>query len=162
VRNGGQSQDGSVSRVVRSRLASRSSWGVEQQVCPLAFGRGGRGALVVEQPCTRAEFIMVNMYERPWCGSPTIADGAGFAAGAVSALAEVRQRVRGAAATELVVEAGEDDVIALRAGSVVVDEELRDDERLMPFTPGGPPGIFASTRCTMFSDSSWSQPCRPP
>src|SRR3712207_5741253 len=28
----------------------------------------------------------------------------------------------------------------------------------MPFTPGGPPGIFASTRWTMFSVSSWSPP----
>ena len=26
----------------------------------------------------------------------------------------------------------------------------------MPFTPGGPPGILASTRWTMFSVSSWS------
>jgi hypothetical protein len=26
----------------------------------------------------------------------------------------------------------------------------------IPFTPAGPPGIFASTRCTMFSVSSWS------
>ena len=28
----------------------------------------------------------------------------------------------------------------------------------MPFTPGGPPGIFARTRWTMFSVSSWSPP----
>ena len=28
----------------------------------------------------------------------------------------------------------------------------------MPFTPGGPPGILASTRWTMFSVSSWSPP----
>ena len=28
----------------------------------------------------------------------------------------------------------------------------------MPFTPGGPPGIFARTRWTMFSLSSWSPP----
>ena len=26
----------------------------------------------------------------------------------------------------------------------------------IPFTPGGPPGIFASTRWTMFSARSWS------
>ena len=28
----------------------------------------------------------------------------------------------------------------------------------MPFTPGGPPGMLASTRWTMFSVSSWSPP----
>jgi hypothetical protein len=28
----------------------------------------------------------------------------------------------------------------------------------MPFTPGGPPGILARTRWTMFSVSSWSPP----
>jgi hypothetical protein len=28
----------------------------------------------------------------------------------------------------------------------------------MPLTPGGAPGMRASTRCTMFSRSSWSPP----
>ncbi|SKY05139.1 Uncharacterised protein [Mycobacteroides abscessus subsp. abscessus] len=28
----------------------------------------------------------------------------------------------------------------------------------MPLTPGLPPGALASTRCTMFSPSSWSPP----
>ena len=57
------------------------------------------------------------------------ADGAGPPAGAVHALAEVEQRVRRPPVAHLVVEPGQDDVVALAERAVVVHQELGDDEQ---------------------------------
>ena len=62
----------------------------------------------------RASFIMWNMYLRPLVRlADQVADRARRAARGVHALAEVEQRVDGAAVAHLVVQAGQHDVVAL-------------------------------------------------
>ena len=73
---------------------------------------------------------------------------------AVRAVAEVQQGVGRAAVAHLVVQADQRDVVA-RSPSA---QELRHDEQRDALDPGPPPGVLASTRCTMFSVSSWSPP----
>ena len=58
-----------------------------------------------------------------------VADGAGTPAGGVHALAEVEQRVRRPPVAHLVVQPGQDDVVALAERPVGVHQELRDDEQ---------------------------------
>ena len=58
-----------------------------------------------------------------------VADRAGPPAGRVHALAEVQQRVRRPAVAHLVVEPGQDDVVALAQRAVLVHQELRHDEQ---------------------------------
>jgi heat shock protein HspQ len=70
---------------------------------------------------------------------------------------EVQHGVRDAPLAHLVVEAGDRHVVA-RAQSRRLDEELRHDEQRDALGAGRPAGIFASTRCTMFSDISCSAP----
>ena len=61
-----------------------------------------------------------------------------------------------AAVAHLVVQPGQRDVVALTDGAVGIDRNFGTMNSEMPFVPGRPPGILASTRCTMFSVSSWS------
>ena len=100
----------------------------------------------------RASFIMWNICARPWFGcADQVAD-------ASAGLAEFQEGVDDAALAELVVDAGQAHVVARAARAVGVDQNRGTTNRLMPFTPAGAPAIFASTRCTMFSASSWSPP----
>ena len=56
------------------------------------------------------------------------------------------------------VQPGEHDVVALAGRPAGLDQEARNDEQADALGAGGPPGILASTRWMMFSDSSWSPP----